>query len=296
VTFEIIKEDTVRMSKFLKNEIDLFELTKGTIKDLNKGGIQVDTENSLVEYYVNFNVKDKILQNKYLRQAISSAIDRQQWIDIFEKDRAIPQDQVGPPGLVDRMSEAKLKYDFNLERAKNLLAKAGYPEGKGLPVLNFDFRGSESRYREMGEMFVQQLGAIGIKVNPILNTFPAFLEKAKLGTTQLSLGGWTFDYPDVENGYQVLHGPNRTPGPNDSNWENPQFDSLYKKIASTQPGSKGRAEWVRQAEAIIQEEVPWAYGYFLKIYLVSQSKVRNHHAIQVIQNRYKYLRIDSDEP
>jgi oligopeptide transport system substrate-binding protein len=305
VSFEIIREEAVRMSRFLKKEIDLLEIMKDTWRslmsgsgalreDLAKEGVQVDPENSLVDYYVIFNVKDKILQNKYLRQAISSAVDRAEWIESFEKGRGIPQDQVGPPGLVDRVSGAKIKYDFNLERAKQLLSKAGYPEGKGLPVLNFDFRGIEQRYEQMGEMFVRQLGAIGIRVNPILNSFPAYLEKAKLGKMQLSLGGWTFDYPDVENGYQILYGPNRSPGPNDSNWENPKFDALYKKIASTPPGAKGRSDWVAQAESLIQEEVPWAYGYFLKVYLLSQPRVWNHHTILMIQNKYKYLRIDAD--
>jgi ABC-type transport system substrate-binding protein len=229
-----------------------------------------------------------------LRQAISSAINRTEWIEMFEKGRGIPQDQVGPPGLLDRIPDAALKYGYSLERARQLLAKAGYPEGKGLPVLSFDFRGTEQRFEEMGEMFVRQLGAIGIRVNPVLNSFPAYLEKAKLGKMQLALGGWTFDYPDVENGYQILYGPNRSPGPNDSNWENARFDELYRKIAAAPSGTKGRTEWVRQAEALIQEEVPWAYGYFLKVHLLSHARLRNHHTILMIQNKYKYLRITEE--
>jgi len=303
VSFEIIPDESVRMARFQKRELDLFEIMKDSAKawildsgrlkeEWNGTGVQLDTENSLVEYYVSFNVKDPVLKNKYLRQAISSAIDRSRWIEGFEKGRGIPQDQLGPPGLMDRLPEAKVKYDFNLERARQLLVKAGYPEGKGLPVLNFDFRGSENVHRELGEMFVQQLGMIGIRVNPVLNSFPAYLEKAKQGKMQISLGGWTFDYPDVENGYQLLHGPNRAPGPNDSNWENPKFDELYLKIASTPPGAPGRQEWVRQAESLIQEEVPWAYGYFLRVAFLTQPRVRNHHTVLVIQNKYKYLRIE----
>jgi len=222
VSFEIIRDEATRMSRFLKKEIDLLELMKESSKvfltgtgalreDLAKDGVQVDPENSLVEYYVVFNLKDPLLQNKMLRQAISSAINRTEWIEMFEKGRGIPQDQVGPPGLLDRIPDAALKYGYSLERARQLLAKAGYPEGKGLPVLSFDFRGTEQRFEEMGEMFVRQLGAIGIRVNPVLNSFPAYLEKAKLGKMQLALGGWTFDYPDVENGYQILYGPKHDP-------------------------------------------------------------------------------------
>jgi oligopeptide transport system substrate-binding protein len=305
ITFEIIKEEQPRLLKFEKGDIDNFELLKDSFRaamtdathlrdDLAQKGVQVGWEDSLIMYYVSFNMKDKILgSNKYLRQAIASTIDRDKWIDTFDKYKGTKQDQVGPPGLTDRVENAKTKYDFNIERGKALLAKAGYPEGKGLPTLNFDFRGADTKSRQMGEFFVQELGAIGIKINPILNTFPAYLEKAKQGNLQISYGGWTFDYPDVENGYQLLYGPNKSPGPNDANFENAQFDALYKKIAVLPAGAKGRKELVKQIDDLVQEESPWAYGYYMKTYRLNQARVKNYRVAEVIGNKYKYLRIDN---
>jgi len=289
--------------KFQSGEIDTFELTKDSFRasmddathinaELMKKGAQPEFEDSLVMFYVGFNMKDKFTSNKYLRQAISSAIDREKWIDTFEKFRGTKADQLTPPGLADRVKSSGIKYDFNLAKAKELLVKAGYPEGKGLPALNFDFRGAETRYRQMGEFFVQQLGAVGIKVNVILNTFPAYLEKAKQGNLQVSLGGWNFDYPDVENGYQLLFGANKAPGPNETLFENAQYDELYKKVSGMQAGAKGRKELVQQMEAIVQEEMPWAYGYFLKVYRLRQGYVKNFRVAETIQNKYKYLRIE----
>ena len=305
VTFEIIKEEQPRLLKFERGDLDNFEITKDTFRasmvdatqvrdDLAKKGVQVGSEESLVMYYVTFNMKDKVVgTNKYLRQAISSAIDRDKWIDTFDKYKGIKQDQLTPPGLSDRADNAKMKYGYDLEKAKALLAKAGFPDGKGLPTLNFDFRGADTKYRQLGEFFVQQLGAIGIKINPILNTFPAYLEKAKQGNLQIAYGGWNFDYPDVENGYQLLYGPNKSPGPNDSNWENAQFDALYKKLAVLPAGTKGRKELVKQADDLAQEESPWAFGYFMKTYRLSQARVKNYRVAEVIQNKYKYIRIDN---
>jgi oligopeptide transport system substrate-binding protein len=305
ITFEIIKEEQPRLLKFEKGDIDNFDLSKDSFRaamadathvraDLAQKGVQVGWEDSLVMYYISFNMKDKILgSNKYLRQAIASTIDRDKWIDTFDKFKGTKQDQVGPPGLADRVENAKTKYDFNIERGKALLAKAGYPEGKGLPTLNFDFRGADTKSRQMGEFFVQELGAIGIKINPILNTFPAYLEKAKQGNLQISYGGWTYDYPDVENGYQLLYGPNKSPGPNDANFENAQFDALYKKIAILPAGAKGRKELVKQIDDLVQEESPWAYGYYMKTYRLNQGRVKNYRVAEVIGNKYKYLRIDN---
>jgi oligopeptide transport system substrate-binding protein len=301
--FEVVKEDQPRLLKFEKGDIDSFELTKDSFRssmvdatqvreDLAKKGVVAEKEDSLVMYYIGFNMKDKILQNKYLRQAISSAIDRTKWIDTFEKFTGTLQTEVCPPGVLDRAGSTAIKYDYNIEKAKQLLTKAGYPDGVGLPVLNFDFRGAETRYRQMGEFFVQQLGAAGIKVNVILNTFPAYLEKSKQGNLQVFLGGWNMDYPDVENGYQLLYGPNKSPGPNDTNFENGQFDALYKKMATTPAGAKGRQALVKQLDDIVQEETPWAYGYFRKTYRLRQGWVKNFRVAETVQNKYKYMRIE----
>jgi oligopeptide transport system substrate-binding protein len=305
ITFEILKEEQPRLLKFERGDLDDFELLKDSFRasmtdathvrdDLAKKNVKVGYEDSLIMYWISFNMKDKVLgNNKYLRQAISSAIDRDKWIDTINRFKGTKQTQLTPPGIADREDNAKLKYDFDLPRAKELLAKAGYPEGKGLPTLNFDFRGADTLNRQYGEFFVQQLGAIGIKINPILNTFPAYLEKAKQGNLQISYGGWTFDYPDVENGYQLLYSANKSPGPNDANYENAQFDALYKKIATTPAGSKGRKEWVKQIDDLVQEEAPWAYGYYMRTYRLTQGRVKNFRVAEVIGNKYKYLRIDN---
>jgi oligopeptide transport system substrate-binding protein len=303
--FEVVKEDQPRYLRFEKGEVDAIELTKDSFRasmtdgthvheDLAQRGVVAESEPSLIEYYVSFNMTDKVLQNKYLRQAISSLIDRDKWIETFDKFQGTKQFEVSPPGLMDRTNATALKYDYNVARAKELLVKAGYPDGKGLPVLNFDFRGAETRYRQMGEFFVQELGLAGIKVNAILNTFPAFLEKLKQGNIQISLGGWTYDYPDVENGFQLLFGPNKSPGPNDSNFDNPEYNALYKKMAGMPAGAKGRKEIVVQMENLLQEEVPWAYGYHYKEYRLRQPWVKNFRATESIENRYKYMRVERD--
>ncbi len=301
--FEVVKEDQPRFLKFQNGDLDSFELMKDTFRasmvdgsnptpELAKKGVVPEWQDSLVIYYVEFNIKDKVMSNKYLRQALSAAIDRDKWMDTFAKYMGSKQTEVCPSGLSDRAGTTTIKYDYNLAKAKELLAKAGYPDGKGLPTLNFDFRGVETMYRQLGEFFVQQFGAIGVRVNPILNTFPAYLEKAKQGNLQVSLGGWNWDYPDVENGYQLLYGPNHSPGPNSANYDNPKYDAIYKKIAELPAGAPGRQDAVKAAEEIIQEDAPWAYGYFYKTYRMRQSWVKNFRVVETIPNKYKYMRIE----
>ena len=96
-------------------------------------------------------------KNKYLRQAITSATDREKWIEIFTNGTGKKATTALPPGILDRPKRLpQIKYDFDLTKAKELLKKAGYPDGKGLPVLNFDMRGADSTARQMGDFFSAQ--------------------------------------------------------------------------------------------------------------------------------------------
>ncbi len=304
--FYVVKEDMPRFLLFQKGDLDRIELTKDTFEagmldathvkpELATKGVLYTDEDSLVDWYLGFNMNDKLLQNKYLRQAIALSIDREKYNNTFFQFHSSVQTQVAPPQLADTLPQSTIKYGYNVPKAKELLAKAGYPEGKGLPTLNLDLRGPDTKYRQMGEFFVEQLGAIGIKVNVILNTFPAYLEKSKQNNLQVFLGGWNYDYPDAENGLQLLYGPNKSPGPNDTNFQNAQYDALYKKMAVLPAGAPGRSALIKEMEAIVQEESPWVYLTFERLYNLYHSRVKNYRTAEVIPNKYKYVRIEQDK-
>ncbi len=306
ITMEVIKEDQPRWLNFLKGNIDAILLPKDNFRqaitdqvnlvpELVKKGIHLNIETGTVIRYISFNMKDSVVggANKYLRQALSSAIDREQWIDIFTNGTGKKMVNAVPPGIDDRPTTAKIKYDLDLTRAKELLKKAGYPEGKGLPVLKVDLRGASTTNRQFGDFITQQFGKIGVKVQIITNTFPAFLEKTKQGSTQISDGGWSMDYPDAENIYQLLYGTNQSPGPNDSNYNNVEFNKLYEQMAVLKSSPK-RAKLVEQMDDSLQEDCPWAMGFYEAEYDLSQSWMMNYRANTIILNKYKYFRIDKD--
>jgi len=305
LAFSVIKEQQPQWLNFLKGELDEMTIPKDNFStaiqnqvnlspELASKGIRLSIEAGVTFFYISFNGKDKLVGgNKYLRQAMSSAIDREKWIEIFTNGRGRKQTTALPPGIPDRPANPKLKYDFNLTLAKELLKKSGYPEGRGLPVINFDMRGADSVNRQMGEFFSSQWGAIGIKINPIYNTFPAYLEKAKQGNLQVSYGGWSMDYPDGENVYQLVYGKNAAPGPNESNFNNPEMNSLYEKTSIMESGP-ARAVLIKRMDDILQEEVPWALGFYSTAYTLSQPWLLNFRANEIILNKMKYYRINKD--
>lgn len=305
VSFDVIKEQQPSWLSFMKGKQDWITIPKDNFGEaiVNKvnlapefaaKGLRLNIETGTVFYFVSFNMQDKILgTNKYLRQALSSAINREQWIETFTNGTGLKMTTALPPGLLDRPKNTPLKYDYNLSLAKELLKKAGYPEGKGLPVFNFDLRGASSVDRQYGEFFTQQWRAIGVQINPIMNTFPAYLEKARQGNLQISLGGWALDYPDAENVYQLLYGPNRSPGPNETQFNHPMMNELYEKMARMEPGA-ARAQLIKKMDDLLQEEVPWALGYYSALYQLSQPWVLNLRSNEMYPNRFKYLRINPE--
>ena len=305
ISLNVTKEQQPAWLNFMKGNEDLIGIPKDNFSsaitnqvnlspELSAKGIRLNIETGVRFYYVSFNMKDKLVgSNKYLRQALASAVDRDKWIEIFTNGTGKKAVNALPPGIPDRPENSKIKYDYNLNVAKELLKKAGYPEGKGLPAINFDMREADSVSRQMGEFFTAQFGAIGVKTNVIYNTFPAYLEKAKQGNLQVSYGGWAMDYPDAENVFQLLYGPNKAPGPGESNYENPEMNKLYDQMALMDSGPK-RAAVVQRMDDILQEDVPWALGFYFANYEISQPWLLNFRGSEIIANKYKYFRINRD--
>jgi ABC-type transport system substrate-binding protein len=305
IIISIMKESQPQWLNFMAGNADLIMLPKDNFKeaitdqvnlsiDLVKKGIRLSMTTGVVIRYISFNMADPLIgSNKYLRQALSSAIDREKWITIFTNNTGKPMVNAIPPGVPDRPSTQKIRYNYNLALAKDLLKKAGYPNGKGLPTIKFDLRGASTTDRQIGDFITQQFEQIGVNTEVIPNTFPAFLEKAKQGNLQVSFGGWSMDFPDAENIYQLLYGPNKSPGPGEANYQNPAYDRLYEKMSIVQPGAK-RAAMIQKMDDLIQEDCPWAFGYYEASYDLSQPWLLNYRSSDLILNKYKYFKLSNE--
>ncbi len=306
ISMQVAKEDQPRWLNFLKGNRDAIVLPKDNFRqaivdqvnlvpDLVKKGMHLHIETGSVIRYISFNMRDPLVggDHKFLRQALSSAIDRDEWISIFTNGTGKKMVSAIPPGIQDRPKVEGIKYDLNLARAKELLKKAGYPGGKGLPPIRFDLRGASTTDRQFGEFITEQFAKIGVQTDISTNTFPAFLEKMKQGSTQVAYGGWSMDYPDAENIYQLLYGANQAPGPNESNYNRPEMNLLYEQISVMKPGPK-RAQLIEKMDQLLQEDCPWALGYYEAAYDLAQPWLMNYRANTIILNRFKYYRVDAE--
>jgi ABC-type transport system substrate-binding protein len=295
---DIVAEDQPTWLNFLKGNVDIAGIPKDSLAaalpvakslspELTAKGIQLIVPEPSRLHYLTFNMNDPLLgKSKALRQAISSLINREQWIELFTNGLGVKADSAVAPGIADRPIHSRIKYDYDPGRARLLLAKAGYPGGKGLPVIHLDLRGTDTVNRQIGDFLAHQLSLAGIQIALEPNPFPTYLKKIGEGRYQLALASWGMDYPDAENIYQLLYNSG-DPGTNVSAFDHPEMNRLYLKM-SVMGAGPARAALIQRMDDILQEECPWALGYFISAPVLLQPWVHGYRGDPYIANGLKH--------
>ena len=239
-----------------------------------------------------FNMADPLIgKNKYLRQALSHAIDWDKMLELFYNNRAISAQGPVPPGLSGYDPHLKNPYKvFSVSKAKELLAKAGYPGGKGLPVLEYNTI-ADSTSRQMNEFISKSFKAIGVEVKFNGYSWPEFSAAVRNRRGQIWGMAWNGDYPDAENFLALFYGKNVSPGSNDSNYSNPVFDRLYEKALLLPDGAK-RNELYHQMVQILVEDAPWIFGVHRMSYGLVHPWLKNYKPNEFEHCKAKYYRVD----
>lgn len=302
VRFTVIKESQTEWLNFMGKKIDLINLVKdhyplalnqdGSVRsEITKDKIQLQASPTLIYWWIAFNMKDKVLGNNLnLRKAIAHGVNIDKYIQIFTYNIGQKANSIYPPGIAGYSPSTDLPYKYDLNLAKDYLKKAGFPDGKGLPTLVYDVRGTDTRKRQMGEFIQQELKNIGINVDVRINSFPAFLEKSRNGELQFWQGGWVLDYPDAENVLQLLTSDHLPPGPNSSQYTNPEFDKMFNELRELEDGPR-KFELMRKMEEIVNRDLPWAMQYYSRNYILYHDYLKNFRYSDIIYNTVKYLKV-----
>ena len=215
--------------------------------------------------YLGFNMEGERLKVKgerlKIRQAISCGFDRRKMMKYLRNNIGEPG-VYGfiPRGLPGAAEEPMNEYDPN--RARRLLAEAGYPNGKGLPALKLS---TTSNYLDLCKYIQQQLGLLGINVEVDVNPPAPLREQMAQGKLQWFRGSWIADYPDAENYLSLFYSPNCAPaGPNYTRFKEPQVDKLYTRARSTADDSI-RAVLYHQIDSLVMEQAPVLVLYYDQI-------------------------------
>jgi ABC-type transport system substrate-binding protein len=280
----------------------------------------------LSSWFLGFNMLDPVLgkgdtpeqqaKNRKLRQALSIAIDWEEFTRIFPKKGG--ETAMGPlpaglfgsrHGTAEGLNPVTHKLVNGkavrrpIEDAKALLAQAGYPGGRnattGQPlVLNYDFYAQPTPERKAEfDWMIKQFAKLGVQLEIRATDNNQFQDKVRKGKHQIYWSGWLADYPDAENFLFLLYGPNAksvSDGENTSNYVNPEFDKLYSQLKLLEDGPEKQA-LIDQMMRIAQEDSPWAWGYFPYASGAYQSWVGNGKPAILIRDMARYYKIDSAE-
>lgn len=268
--------------------------SKGITDAFAKKGILLDVTPDLDITYVTFNHDHPLFKdNVDLKRAMSLAYDNAASNKLFYNNQGILAQTPVPPGIAGYDPDYKNPYmEYDLEKAKKLLAKAGYPGGKGLPVIKYDTSAATVN-RQMGEFFKKQMAKIGINIEVITNTWPQLTKKVKTKQVEIFAMAWVGDYPDAENFLQLMYGPNSAPGPNGSNYNNGDFNKMFEKATAMQE-SPQRTKLYEQMAQKHSENVPWILGVHRTTFVVKHSWMKNYKFATFPYGNSKYYRIDLD--
>ncbi|OJW67809.1 MAG: hypothetical protein BGO68_02590 [Candidatus Amoebophilus sp. 36-38] len=303
----ILPEEQTKWLKFKKGELDMIDISKDRIalnvinnndliSSLKEQGIQLFQVPGLSTSYIVFNNAHPVFKdNLKLRQAMSLAFNAEGYNTLFYKNMAVAAQSIIPPNLGGYRADYVNPYClYNLEKAKQYLREAGYPDGKGLPEITLDVMCTTDA-RHKGEFIQQCMSKIGIHVKIVTNIFPELQKKIDQKATMMHVVGWSGVFPDAENFLQVLYGPYQlTSGGIGTNFNDSTFNALYAK-AIVMSDSQEKIKIYEQLNQIAAENVPVIYILHSSHVSLQQGWVKNYCWSSLHFGAEKYIDIDLDQ-
>ncbi len=311
------KESIPVFTKFLQGYYDRSRIPKESFDKAAAGGvlspemaslgIQLERTVTLGTYYIGFNMVDPVVgtaageRGRKLRQAMSLAIDADEFLRVFLNGRGIPAQSPLPPGIFGFEESYRNPFrSVDLERARTLLAEAGYPNGVDPATgralhISFDTGDTSVQAGLRYHFLIESWRRLGLDVEVAATSYNQFQDKVRRGAHQLYFWGWVADYPDPENFLFLLWSPmgqTQSGGPNSSNFADPRFDALFDAMKD-RPNDAARLDTIRAMRALLEVERPWIELFHPEDYALTQGWLHNVKATGLTVPVWKYYDVDA---
>ena len=277
---------------------DIVDENRKLLPVMAKRGVQLFTDGQMSIGYFGFNFDDPLLKNQKLRQAMCCAFNHDEWIKLNNYRVITPTGPI-PKGVPGYPTEP-LPFGYDPDRAKKILAEAGYPNGNDPKTgrrleLTLEVGRADSLETRQGvELFIAMMDKIGIVIKPSYNNWPTFLEKLEHRQAQMFYLAWTADYPDAQDFLLLFYSKSASPGPNHTNYTNPEFDALYEKALQLSDCPE-RTALYRQMAEIVRQDCPWIIRSDNLDFVLWQPWSRNYKYHPLAMGLEKYQRSDESE-
>lgn len=287
VTFIVDKQSA--FLEFIKGNLDFISGIDASYKDellTNRGELRskyasrinmtrhpyLNTEYLGILIDTNFKAaSDSPLKARLIRQAINYGFDRVKMMRYLRNSIGIAGTAGFVPAGIPWFDQKLVSgYYYDPVKAMQLIGKAGYPGGKGLPPITLTTNAS---YIDLCKFIQSQLGEIGINIK--IDVTPPATLREMIAQSKVSFfrGSWIADYPDAENYLSLFYTPNFCPaGPNYTHFSLTEFDNLYNECIRESNDSV-RGQKYMQMDRLLMQEAPVVVLYYDEVLRFSQKNI-----------------------
>ncbi len=258
VIFKSIPDNSARLNALKTGEVDIADGVNPTdvAQIESDSNLQVFKRPSMNVGYLGLTSNREPLNNKKVRQALNHAVDKQAIIDAFYAGQAEPAKNPMPPVIAGYNDDIEA-YPYDLDKAKQLLEEAGYPDGFEMELWAMPVpRPYMPDGQKVAEAIQASFAKIGVKAEIKSYEWATYLEKARNGEADSFLLGWTGDNGDADNFLYVLLDKDTIGSNNYTYYENDELHNILVEAQSTVDEAK-REELYKKAQEIIHEDAPW---------------------------------------
>ncbi len=259
--------------------------------------------------YLGMDTQSDIFKDVRVRRAFNYAINKRKIIDVVRNGRGIVAKGVLPHGFPGFKADREVPYPYNLEKAKALMAEAGWSDTDGDGVLDKNGKPFKMSFWHNQSMIYAMLGAsvqadlreLGIEIDLQSLEWASYLKKVKPtkddegnvkgGEAKLFRFGWAADYPDPDNYLWTLFHSDNIGQDNAVRFDNKEVDNLLDRARTTTDWETRKALY-QQAESKIIEEAPWIFLYTNVEYKLVQPYVKGQQMHPLIRNEMSVIHME----
>lgn len=256
--YRSIPDNSARFTALQSGDIDIMDGLNPQDASAVEGNsdLQLILRPSMNVGYLGFNVDREPFNKKEVRVALSHAVNKEGIIKAFFNGQAVAAKNPMPPSIWG-YNDSIQDYPYDLEKAKQLLAEAGYPDGFEMDLWAMPVpRPYMPDGMKVAEAIKSDFEKIGVKANIVTKDWAQYLDETKQGKQDMYLLGWTGDNGDPDNFIYVLLDQDNAGGSNRSFYKNQELHDILIQ-AQTLSDINERTKLYEQAQVIIHEEAPW---------------------------------------
>lgn len=298
VNVQIIEEESTANTQFQAGALDYLGAPYSTVSldaiDLFKSEDQLETKDYAAIYWYKVNTTDDVMKNVNIRKALALGFNRQGLVENVLKGGQQPATSIVPPAIEGFEEDPGFFKDADYDHAKEYLAKGLEELGMKDPAeLTINLSINTSEAHASIAQYIQEEWAknLGIQTQIDNSEWQVYLDKVSQLDYQVARLGWIADYNDASTFLEMYSTADN--GNNDTGWENEEYKNLLDQAAQEADEAK-RTELLKDAQAIIMEEMPVIPVYFYVNNYVVADKVNDMHPDALGNINLKYVSVNAE--